>query len=157
MRVGLLLPLRSGVAASARVAAEGAQLAVDEVNREGGVRGRRVRLAVEDDQRVPEEAVRLVAALVGQEAVGIVGPLTDPTTIAAAGAATRFRIVLISPGAIEVLPYGGHYVFRTAISARAQGAAVAAFVADRLRVPRVAVVHDSSEYGTAVAMAFEED
>ena len=82
VRVGLILPLRSGVAASARAAAEGAQLAVDEASHE--------------------------------------------------------------------------YVFRTAIAARTQGAAVAAFVADRPRVPRVAVVHDSNEYGTAVAMAFEE-
>ncbi len=154
--IGVIAPQTSGLPGPARAVVEGAELAVAEINADRGIGGRRLALLVADDHGIPEDAARLVAELAGQGVVGIVGPLTDGTAIAAAPAAERGRVVLITPGATAPLPYGGHYVFRTALPARAQAQAMAAFLVDQLRVRRIAVVHDSNDYGTMVALAFEE-
>lgn len=154
--LGLIAPVTSGVAANARSVVEGAELAVDEANADKGIRGRRLSLVVLDDHGVPDEAVQHVQKLAADGAVAIVGPVTDEATIAAAGAAARLRIVIISPGATATLPYGGHFVFRTALPARTQAAAMAGFLAEALNLRRIAVSHDSNEYGTMVAQAFEQ-
>lgn len=155
VRVGVIVPLTSGVPGAARSAVQGAQLAADEVNADRGA-GRRLVLTVVDDRGVPEEATRLFAEFAAQEVVAVVGPLTDPTTIAAAPAAERHRLVLISPGATGQLPYGGHYVFRTALPARTQAQAVAAHLVERLGLRRIAIVHDSNDYGTTAALTFAD-
>ncbi len=154
--VGLIVPLTSGVPAAARSVVEGAELAAEEVNAAGGVQSRRLTLATVDDHGVPEDAVRLFEQLAGQGVVGVVGPVTDAPTIAASAAAERLKVVLISPGATAVLPYGGHFVFRTALPAKTQAQALARYLTGDLRIQRIAIIHDSNEYGTSVAMAFAQ-
>ncbi len=156
IKIGVIAPVTSGVAANARSVVEGAQLAVDEANADKGIRGRRLAVVIMDDRGVPGEAARHLEQLAAEGAVAVVGPVTDEATIAAAGVAARLKIVLLSPGATATLPYGGHFVFRTALPARTQAAAMAGFLADSLNLRRIAVSHDSNEYGTMVAQAFEE-
>ncbi len=154
--IGVIVPQTSGLPGAARAVVEGTELAVAEINADRGIHGRRLALVTADDHGIPEDAARLVGELAAQGAVGIVGPLIDATAIAAAPAAERSRVVLITPGATAPLPYGGHYVFRTALPARSQAEAMAAYLVAQLRVRRIAVVHDSNDYGTLVALAFEE-
>ncbi len=154
--VGLIIPETSGIPSAARAVAQGAELAVSEINAERGIPGRRLTLVTGDDRGIPEDAARLVELLTAQGVVAFVGPVIDAAVIAASPVAERLRVVLISPGATTPLPYGGHYVFRTALPARAQAQALAGYLADALRVRRIAIVHDSNEYGTMVALAFEE-
>jgi len=156
IKIGVIAPVTSGVAANARSVVEGAQLAVDEANADKGIRGRRLSVVIMDDHGVPDEAAKHLEQLAGEGAVAVVGPVTDEATIAAAGVAARLKIVLLSPGATATLPYGGHFVFRTALPARMQAAAMAEFLAESLNLRRIAVSHDSNEYGTMVAQAFEE-
>ncbi len=156
IRIGLIASLTSGVAGAARSVVEGAELAVMEINGDGGIHGRKLALVTVDDRGMPEEAARLVGHLAGMEVVAIIGPVTDASAIAAAPAAARVRVVLITPGATAILPYGGHVVFRTALPARTQASAIARHLVERLRVRRIAVVHDSNDYGTMVVFAFEE-
>jgi len=156
LTLGVIIPQTSGTPAAARSVAEGAELAAAEINASRGIRGRRLALVTVDDRGTPEDAARLVEQLAAQGVVGIVGPVTDATVLAAAPAAERRRIVIISPGATVPLPYGGHFVFRTALPARTQAQALAAYLAEGLRIRRVAIVHDSNDYGTMVAQAFAE-
>lgn len=156
IRIGLIVPRSSDMPGIARAVSEGAELAVAEINEGRAIHGRRLTVLATDDQGNPHEAARLVAHLAAQNVVAILGPVTDGGVIAASPVAERERVVIISPGATGPLPYGGHFVFRTAVPARAQAQAMATFLVDRLRARRIAVVHDSNEYGSMVALAFEQ-
>lgn len=155
IRLGLIVPQSSDIPGIARAVSAGAELAVAEINDGRGIQGRRLTVLATDDRGDPRESARLVAHLAAQGVVAILGPVTDGGVIAASPVAEREKVVIISPGATAPLPYGGHFVFRTATPARLQAEAMAAFLVDRLSARRIAVVHDSNEYGSLVALAFE--
>ncbi|MBI3975187.1 MAG: ABC transporter substrate-binding protein [Armatimonadetes bacterium] len=156
IRIGLIVPHSSGIPGIARAVSEGAELAVAEINAGRGIHGRRLTILAADDRGDPAEAARQVEHLAAQGVAAILGPVTDGGVIAASPVTERVRVVMISPGATAPLPYGGHFVFRTATPAATQARAMAAYLVDRLRARRIAVVHDSNEYGSLVALAFEQ-
>ncbi len=156
IRLGLIVPASGDIPGIARAVSAGAELAVAEMNEGRGIHGRRLTLLVADDRGDPAESARLVAHLAAQGVVAILGPVTDGGVLAASPAAEREKVVIISPGATAPLPYGGHFVFRTATPARKQAEAMAAYLVGRLSARRIAVVHDSNEYGSLVALAFEQ-
>jgi branched-chain amino acid transport system substrate-binding protein len=154
--VGVLAPLNSGVPAAARSVVQGATLAADEVNAAAGASGASIALIVQDDRGTADEAARQYDYLVNQKVVAIVGPLTDAAALALAPMAERAGVPLISPGATGTIPYAGSAFFRTSLSAEAQARRLADFLVNRRRARRVAIIHDSNEYGTMVALAFAE-
>lgn len=149
--VACLLPLTSGVAEAALSAQRGVQLAVEEVNAEGRIR---MDLRISDDRGSLERAGALFAEAVASPRVAaVIGGFTDTVAIALSPAAFRAQVPLISPGATGEIPFAGNFFFRTALPASLQGQALAAF-ARRSGLRRVAVLHDTTEYGASVANSF---
>ncbi len=154
--LGMMVPLSSGVPAAARAAAQGATMAVEEINAAGGLSGATITLVVEDDRGSTDEAVRKFDQLARRKVLAIIGPLTDATVSAVAPLAERAGIVLVTPGATGTVPYSGSSVFRTSLGAQAQARALADFLVQTRRVRRVSVIHEGNDYGTLVALAFSQ-
>lgn len=154
--IGVLAPLNSGVPAAAKSVVQGASLAVDELNAAAGASGTSITLAVQDDRGTAEEAARQFDYLVSQKAIAVVGPVTDATALAVAPMAERAGVPLVSPGATGTIPYSGSSFFRTSLSAGAQARRLADFLVGTRQARRLAIIHDSNEYGTMVALAFAE-
>jgi len=76
---------------------DGAQLAVDTINADGGVNGRRLELIVKDDKSDPEEAKRTVSELVNEKAAVIIGPMTSVIAAATVPLADSTRVLMFSP------------------------------------------------------------
>src|SRR5947207_10328487 len=79
-----------------------AQLAVDQLNARGGVRGRRLTLRIADDSASEDAAVRVAQTLYDDPNVAaVVGHLTSGASIAAAPVygAGAHPVVMISPSA----------------------------------------------------------
>jgi branched-chain amino acid transport system substrate-binding protein len=155
VKIGVLAPLNSGVAAAARATVQGATLAIDELNGSRGA-GAPITLVVQDDRGNVEEAARQFEGLVAQRVAAIVGPLTDATAIAVAPLAERAGVALVSPGATGTIPYAGSSFFRTALPAESQARALAEFAIQTKRARRVSIIQDGNEYGTLVALAFSQ-
>jgi branched-chain amino acid transport system substrate-binding protein len=150
VRVGLLLPLNSGVSAAAASALKGAQLAAEEVGAGGEFR---LELLVEDDRGSAERALASFARMAEDGRVGaVVGGLTDSVAVALSPQASRRGLPVVSPGATGEVPYAGHYFFRTALPASLQGPALARYALRRGW--RAGVIYDSNDYGTGVALSF---
>ncbi len=99
LRVGLLAGLSGSVADLGESGRAGAQLAVEEINQSGGVRGRPLELRTRDDAQDPATARSAVAALAGEGVVAIVGPMTSSMAQAVLPATTEAGLVLLSPTA----------------------------------------------------------
>jgi branched-chain amino acid transport system substrate-binding protein len=153
--VGVLVPLTSGVPTAARSAQQGAQLAADEVNSAPGG-GATLVLIVEDYLGSPTAASRIFTQMVERRAAVVIGPLTDFALTAVAPLAERAGVAIISPGATGVIPYSGSSVFRTSLAAHAQARVLAEYVVRTELIRNIGIIHESNEYGGAVATAFAQ-
>ncbi len=137
----------------------GIDLAVAETNRAGGVKGKRLRVIVYDDQGKPEEAASAVTKLITQDnVVAVLGEVASTRTIAAAPIAQSNKIPLITPSSTNPkVTEIGDYVFRVCFIDPFQGRVMAKFAAEHLKAKTAAVLRDTkSDYSLGLATFFVE-
>jgi len=135
-----------------------AQLAVNQLNAKGGVRGRLIELRVADDSGSEDTAVRTADKLYADPSVvAVVGHLASSTTIAAArvyGGGTN-PVVLISPSASSPALSGiSPYVFRVCPSDLQHGPQLARVAWEQLGARRVGIIYINNDYGRGVRRTF---
>ena len=135
----------------------GIQFAVDEINADGGLLGRPVRLLVEDTQGRPEEAQVVVTKLINSDrVVAVLGEAASSRTLAAAPVAQQAGIPLITPSSTnERVTEIGEYIFRVCFIDPFQGSVMARFAFNSLGVRRAAVLRDvRNDYSVGLAEVF---
>lgn len=121
-------------------------LAVDDVNGAGGVLGKQLKLYVEDDRSLPEEAVKAAQKLINVNRVVSVNGLMSESVLAVYPVASDAKVMVTSPcaGTVRVNGYGGNYVYRTIPMDDEFGEALAQNIIDR-GYKKVALVYQSQE------------
>jgi branched-chain amino acid transport system substrate-binding protein len=137
----------------------GIQLAFEQINARGGVKGRPISLRAEDDQSQPGEAANAIKLLINTEhVVAVLGDVTSTLSLAIAPVAQENSVPLITPSSTSVkVTKTGDYVFRTCFTDPFQGQAMARFARDTLKLSKVAILRDAaSEYSMGLADAFAQ-
>jgi branched-chain amino acid transport system substrate-binding protein len=155
IRLGLAGPFTEPRGTSMRIAAE---LAVQEINAAGGLRGRPLELVVLDDSGTAEGAVAVARRLAGDPTVvAVVGHLSSGATLAAApiyGGAAH-PVAVVSPSASSPLvTNAGPWVFRVCPTDALHAARLASWARDRLRAQRAAVLYINDDYGRGMRDEF---
>jgi branched-chain amino acid transport system substrate-binding protein len=152
IRIGFL-PALTGPSSSTGVAINrGTILAVEEINAAGGVDGRQIELITRDTQSDPTKAVNAVAELIGRQKVHVVwGPLNSGEALAATPLIARDGIPQLDPCWVDTLTDVKKYpmAFRNAPTNHQIGGAANHYVVDVLKLKKVAVIGDTTGYGTA--------
>jgi branched-chain amino acid transport system substrate-binding protein len=124
IRLGALVPLTGAGGSYGVPMAKVAKAIVDEVNASGGVNGRKLELAVEDDQTNPEAAVRAARKLIDiDKVVAIMGTWASAVTTAVAPLCWESKTFLTTTSgadSITLLPHQG-YLIRTQPNTMLQG------------------------------------
>jgi branched-chain amino acid transport system substrate-binding protein len=139
----------------------GIQMAIDEVNAAGGVlmNGQRRKVAVRayDDQGKPEEAANAVTRLINQDrVVAILGEVASTNSLAMAPIAQAAGIPMVTPSSTnpKVTEVGDH-IFRVCFIDPFQGAVMAKFARETLKLDKVAVLKDNkSDYSLGLSQVF---
>lgn len=97
LRIGYLGSLTGKGAGLGIGGRNGAQLAVEEINRTGGIGGRPLTLQIEDDGQDPQLALAAVQRLIDAGVVTIVGPMTSSMAAATLALANEQQMLLFSP------------------------------------------------------------
>jgi branched-chain amino acid transport system substrate-binding protein len=159
IRVGAPLALSGSVASQAQDMRMGAELAMAQVNQQGGVLGDTYRLQFADTACDPDKGVDAVRQLIQAGAVAMVGPVCSGVTLRVARSVTiPAGVVLLSVASASSLITGlddQDLVFRTAPSDALKGTSLAR-VAHEMGVRSVAVSHASDAYNTGVAQVFAD-
>ena len=135
----------------------GIDLAVDEINKAGGVLGKKIRVIVEDDQGRPEEAQTVVTKLITKDnVVAVLGEVASSRSLAAAPVAQQNQIPMISPSSTNPkVTQVGNYIFRACFIDPFQGFVMAKFAKDTLKIKNVAVLRDiKNDYSVGLADVF---
>src|SRR5687768_15278725 len=119
-------------------------MAIDSINKAGGVLGKKVRVIVEDDQGKPEEAQTVVTRLITRNrVVAVLGEVSSSRSLAAAPVCQQNRIPMISPSSTNPrVTQVGDYIFRVCFIDPFQGSVMARFAANTLKVKDVAILRD---------------
>lgn len=164
IKIGTDLEMTGNQAAYGADAMRGAQLAVDEINKAGGVLGKKLELVSLDNKSEPSEAASAAQKLVDEGVVAVVAPNMSSNALAAVPILNGAKIPSISPGGTnpkitvdektgEVIPYS----YRACFIDPYQGKVMASFVADKLQKKRVAILIDnSSDYAKGLAKFFTD-
>jgi branched-chain amino acid transport system substrate-binding protein len=138
----------------------GIDMAVEEVNKAGGLLGKKVRVVVEDDQSKPEEALTVVTKLITKDRViAVLGEVSSSRTRAAAPFAQISGIPMISPSSTNpAVTQVGDYIFRVCFIDPFQGFVMAKFATGTLRLKNFAVLRDiKNDYSVGLADVFVEN
>jgi len=97
LRIGFLGGLSGRVADLGEAGRNGAQIAVEEINKAGGIDGRSVELVVRDDAQTPGKAIAAVNELIAARVEAIIGPMTSAMAEVVLPITERAGIVMVSP------------------------------------------------------------
>ncbi len=157
IKVGYL-PALTGPSSSTGIGINrGIQLAVQEINAAGGMDGRQIDLIVRDTQSEPTKAVNGAAELTHSEKVGVVfGPVNSGELLAVVPLLARANVPQLHPCWVDSLTDTKKYpmCFRNAPTNQQIGAAANRYVVDVLKKKKVAVISDTTGYGTASVAAY---
>jgi branched-chain amino acid transport system substrate-binding protein len=159
-RVGAYLSLSGAESQFGNDTKDGIELAVDEVNRAGGVKGKPIKIVFEDDKSSPQEATNKVLQLIDRDqVVAILGEAASSRSKVGGIVANKRRVPMISPFATNPdVTKVGPFVFRVCFTDDAQGQAAARFVADTLKKKRVAILYASDDlYSAGLAHELREE
>ena len=154
IRIGLAGSLSDPVGLPMKQAAE---LAVEQINAQGGIKGRPLELIERDDYADPDSAVFVATDLYEAGVSAVIGHLFSSTTLAAApvynGGSAPVAAISPSSSSPDVTT-AGDYTFRICPSDLAHGATLARWVHDTLGLQRGAMLYLNDQYGRGVRQMF---
>ncbi|MFT3925507.1 MAG: ABC transporter substrate-binding protein [Myxococcales bacterium] len=157
--IGAFFSMTGSMATFGITSIRGAQMAVDEINAAGGIKGRKLELAVLDDQGKTDEATSAVTRLIDvSHATAIIGEVASTLSLAGGRIAQRRQIPMVSPSSTNPkVTQIGDYVFRVCFLDPFQGFAMAKFAREHLKLHKVAVLKDvRNDYSIGLSHAFIE-
>lgn len=152
LQIGAIMALTGDVASYGVRVKDGVDLAVERINADGGVRGRKLQILYEDNQGDPTEAVSAFEKLAQVDKVPLViGPMLSTESLATAPVAERAKVVQLStlPGTIK-LRDAGDFVFRLFPSDEFQGKYLADKAIDTFGSRRAAIIYLDNAYGRGI-------
>jgi len=138
---------------------KGMELALEEINRSGGVAGRKLELITRDDGGTPGDAVRVAEELIARERVNVLmGTFASHVGLAVANLANQRKILFVASEPLTdkmVWENGNRYTWRLRPSTYMQTAMLVPEAA-KLKKQRWAIVYPNYEYGQSATASFKK-
>lgn len=158
--IGASVPDTGPAAAPATWQRWGFQIALDEVNAQGGVLGRKVELLAYDNRCNPSEAVNVANKLIEAKVAAILGAHCSSATLATMPLIAAAKIPMVdgvasSPKITEASGIGGNdWTFRINPSDDDMMEALGVYLGQNSKLKRIAVLGEDTDFGRGGAAAF---
>ncbi|HWA12926.1 MAG TPA: ABC transporter substrate-binding protein [Burkholderiales bacterium] len=147
--VGLVDEVTGPQAEAGVLTAQGARLAVEEINAAGGILGRPVELQIEDNQSTNPGTVLAYSKLVSQKVVAVLGPLRSTQVQAASPTIAKARIPAVIGGSDPSLTrVNNPWIFRVRPNDLYSSRVMAEFGVKELKAKKWAIIHSTDTFGT---------
>lgn len=148
IKIGLLVQL-SGPGSELGVhTRNGARLAVQEINHQGGIKGKKIILLEEDTIGSPFLVKQKFLKLINQKVKAIIGPITSSMALKIVPLANQYKVVLLSPTvSTPLLNKKKDYFFRLETSSDEEAKYLANFTYIDLQIKKVGIVWDLNNEG----------
>ena len=155
--IGLIAPLTGPVAAYGDQVKNGAQVAVDQINKNGGILGEQVVLKLADDAGEPKQGVSAANQIVGEGIRFVVGPVTSGVAMPASDVLAENGILMVTPTATtpDLTKRGLATILRTCGRDDQQAEVAGAYVLKQFKDKRIGILNDKGAYGKGLADSFK--
>jgi branched-chain amino acid transport system substrate-binding protein len=156
IKIGLLAPLTGFAAADGLSVKNSVDLAVEKVNREGGLLGKKIELVTYDDRADAKDAVALAQKLIQQDkVVGLVAGSYSMPTRAVAPLFQDEGIPLVAAYAIHPdVTKAGDFNFRNGFLGAVEGSGAAYTAVELLKAKKIALLTSDNDFGRTLAEGF---
>jgi branched-chain amino acid transport system substrate-binding protein len=155
IKIGALLPMTGTAAIYGECQYNGALLAVEEINKTGGINGKKVELVLQDTKADVKEAVTAYSNVKGQ--VQTVITAISGIVLSIGPQADKDQVVIMNIGAKSPkISQAGDYVFSTVQNSDSDEKVFAKFVKNNLGFSNVALISVNNDYGLGTSKAFSD-
>jgi branched-chain amino acid transport system substrate-binding protein len=158
LKIGMCAPVTGPAAEQGRYAQTGAKIALDAVNKAGGVLGKQVELIIEDDQTTNPGIVLAFSKLAAQEdIVAFLGSIRSTQVHAMAPDVLKLGKPVMIGGTDPALTHmGNQWLFRFRPNDSYSGRVLADYGVNTLGKKKWAIVHSTDAFGTAGGKALAD-
>lgn len=159
IKIGAILPLTGDAAIYGQELKNGIDLALDEINTRGGIKGKLIKVIYEDDAGDAKGGVAAINKLIKIEKVPvIIGGAMSSVAMSIAPIAQNEKTVFLSPTATApALSNAGKYFFRIWPSDNYDGQIMADFAFNKLNLRRISILYVNSDYGKGIEEVFSSE
>jgi branched-chain amino acid transport system substrate-binding protein len=151
LKIGMCAPVTGPAAESGGYAIKGAKLALEAVNKAGGILGKQAELVIEDDQTTNPGIVLAFSKLAAQsDIVAFLGSIRSTQVHAMAPDVTKLGKPVMIGGTDPTLTHmGNQWLFRFRPNDSYSGRVIADYGVNTLGKKKWAVLHSTDAFGTA--------
>jgi branched-chain amino acid transport system substrate-binding protein len=151
IKIGVFGPMTGDAAATGASERQSVDLAVNEKNAAGGIRGKQIEVVYGDDAGKPEEAVNVAKRLTERDNVVImIGSISSPASLAASQVAAQSETaqIVVSGTAQKITTQGNKWVFRSPVPDTKLAADLASFINEKFpNIKKVAFLYVNDDFG----------
>ncbi|MGB4984236.1 MAG: ABC transporter substrate-binding protein [Erysipelotrichaceae bacterium] len=162
IKIGANFELSGQISSYGSAEINGVQLAIKEVNGNGGINGKQIELVQYDNKSDASEAVNIAVRLLTNDNVSaIIGPATSGLSKATIASCNQYQIPMVTPSGTNddvTLDAQGNtqpYAYRICYKDSFQGVTLANFLANNLNKKSVVILGDvASDYSKGLSQTF---
>lgn len=156
IKIGVIGPQTGASAETGQAVANGAQIAVDKINADGGINGRKLELVVVDGKNDPAESLNAANKLMLQDGVPVImGCVGSSATYSVLPAVEKNKVPLVveTASAAKITEEGYKYVFRIAATSKQEAAGVEQML-PKIGFTKVALMGVNTDWGRGAETEF---
>ena len=158
VKIGAILPLSGDVAVYGNNTKKGIDLAVEEINKAGGINGSKVEIIYEDSKADPKTGVTAMYKLMENKVQAIIDNSVSSVALAIAPIGDKNKVVVLSTGSTNPNLSGiSPYFFRIWNSDDLEGKLSARFAIDSLNLSKAAIMYVNNDYGNGLCKVFSNE
>ena len=158
IKIGVTQPLTGAFAASGNYVVQGAKIAEDAINAEGGVLRRKIQLVIEDNKSNPTEAVATAEKLISRDKVPVLmGAWSSTLTLAVMPKLMEYQVPMLveTSSSGKITTSGNPYIFRISPTSEMEARAFAPMVKS-FNIKKADFLATNNDFGLGASQEFSQ-
>jgi branched-chain amino acid transport system substrate-binding protein len=158
-KVGVPLPLTGAEAKFGEMEKQAYEMAVEEINAKGGIKGAKLVLDIQDSGGKPEVATSIVEKFITDNKYPIVvGEYTSQCSYAVAAVAEKYKVpyMVVTGAADKITQQGWKYVYRLNPPSSLYNLGLFGLFEEVVKPKTIAILYENTDFGTSTSKAMKE-
>ena len=157
IKIGAILPLTGSVAMAGELMKRGIELAVEEINKNGGINGKKIEVIYGDSKNEAKEGVSLANKMISLDKVSVIIASMSSVVAPLVPFADKNKSVLfVTLTSLPGLTEKSEWVFRYHINGEEEAKTMAKFALEKLGIKKVVILYINDEFGVQISNKFKE-